>query len=60
MAKNNLLRRVVGNFDAQRGADRPKVKIPDPKELNGVRSAKKLEKLLVPYGAVHSCCPCAR
>ncbi|XP_075086298.1 uncharacterized protein LOC142169005 [Nicotiana tabacum] len=45
-AENRLLVRGVGNEDAQRGADRTKVKIPGPKEFNSARSAKKLENFL--------------
>ncbi|OIT32333.1 hypothetical protein A4A49_63357 [Nicotiana attenuata] len=44
--KNGLLRRAVGTDEAQRGADRTKVEIPEPKEFNGARSAKKLENFL--------------
>ncbi|XP_009779304.2 uncharacterized protein [Nicotiana sylvestris] len=44
--ENGLLRRAVGNEEAQRGADRTKVRIPEPKEFNGTRSAKKLENFL--------------
>ncbi|OIT19042.1 hypothetical protein A4A49_64247 [Nicotiana attenuata] len=44
--ENGLLRRAVGNDEAQRGADRTKVRIPEPKEFNGARSAKKLENFL--------------
>ncbi|OIT00272.1 hypothetical protein A4A49_59870 [Nicotiana attenuata] len=41
-----LLRRAVGNDEAQRGVDRTRVRIPEPKEFNGARSAKKLENFL--------------
>ncbi|OIT04195.1 hypothetical protein A4A49_64309 [Nicotiana attenuata] len=44
--ENELLHRAVGNDEAQRGADRSRVKIPEPKEFNGARSAKKLENFL--------------
>ncbi|OIT26981.1 hypothetical protein A4A49_26065 [Nicotiana attenuata] len=44
--ENGLLRHAVGNDEAQHGADRSRVKIPEPKEFNGPRSAKKLEKFL--------------
>ncbi|XP_070003253.1 uncharacterized protein [Nicotiana sylvestris] len=44
--ENGLLRRAVGNDEAQRGADRTKVRIPEPKEFNSARSAKKLENFL--------------
>ncbi|XP_070029781.1 uncharacterized protein [Nicotiana sylvestris] len=45
-AENVLLHRAVGNDETQRGADRTKVRIPEPKEFNGARSAKKLENFL--------------
>ncbi|OIT30744.1 hypothetical protein A4A49_59398 [Nicotiana attenuata] len=44
--ENGLLHRAVGNDEAQRGADRTKVRISEPKEFNGARSAKKLENFL--------------
>ncbi|OIT33446.1 hypothetical protein A4A49_61764, partial [Nicotiana attenuata] len=44
--ENGLLHCAVGNGEAQRGADRTKVKILVPKEFNGARSAKKLENFL--------------
>ncbi|XP_070002415.1 uncharacterized protein [Nicotiana sylvestris] len=44
--ENGLLRRAVGNDEAQRGANCTKVRIPEPKEFNGARSAKKLENFL--------------
>ncbi|OIT04550.1 hypothetical protein A4A49_65315, partial [Nicotiana attenuata] len=44
--ENGFLRHAVGNDEAQRGADRTRVRIPEPKEFNGARSAKKLENFL--------------
>ncbi|OIT24432.1 hypothetical protein A4A49_60477, partial [Nicotiana attenuata] len=44
--ENGLLRRAVGSDEAEHGADRTKVKISEPKEFNGARSAKKLENFL--------------
>ncbi|OIT21969.1 hypothetical protein A4A49_56044 [Nicotiana attenuata] len=44
--ENGLMRRAVGNDEAQREAYRTRVKIPEPNEFNGARSAKKLENFL--------------
>ncbi|OIT36846.1 hypothetical protein A4A49_64514 [Nicotiana attenuata] len=44
--ENGLLRRAVGNDEPQHWVDRTKVRIPEPKEFNGARSAKKLENFL--------------
>ncbi|OIT00547.1 hypothetical protein A4A49_59945, partial [Nicotiana attenuata] len=45
-AENVLLRCAVGIDEAQRGANHTKVKIPESKEFNGARTAKKLENFL--------------